>query len=450
MVIGKEIDAWKESLLRRGVSKAECEELEDHLHSHIEELCEKGISESEALIVGLSRMGTSGGLASEFSKIHAGRVWKQLFPNEKGRGLRRNKELFILLILGIVQFVISQLPFLFGMKLDGPFEAHYFLTLIVLVFSVFCCYFLWKRGAGLIMIISYAVLYLLIAVVSNIYLISMKQEESTTMILMLIHLPLFFWLSLLPAYTGPGEFRNPGRQLDFIRFTGETFLYGILIGCGTAVLIGAASFLFSDTGISMDVLFEQIFLTGILPLIPLAAAALVEAKGHLIENFAPVLARIFLPLFLLLLIIFLSFSWIAGTPMSGNRELLIVIDLLLALILAMILYTSSIERDEGTRSIWDIIILLSIGAAVIVDIYALVAILGRFSEFGITPNRLAATGENFLLLLNLGGLFFLYSKFTAGKTTRKSIMQFQGLFLAVYAVWLLIVGLLFPIIFSFV
>ena len=435
MIIDTEIQRWKESLRRRGVSSAECDELEDHLHSHIEELCEKGISESEALIVGLSRMGTSGGIASEFSKIHVGRVWKQLF---------------VLLILGIAQFVISQLPFLIGFKLDGPYTVNYFLSLIVVVFAVFCCYFLWKRGAGLIMIISYAALYLLVGVIANLYLTQMNQDDSSTMLLMLIHLPLFFWISLLPAYTGSGEFRNPGRQLDFIRFTGETFLYGILIGCGTGVLIGAGSFLFSDTGIVLNTLFEQMILTGILPLIPLVAAVLVEAKGHLIENFAPVLARIFLPLFLLLLIVFLSFSWISGTSMSGSRELLIAIDLLLALILAMILYTSSIEREEGVRSVWDIIILLSIGATVIVDVYALAAILGRFSELGITPNRLAATGENFLLLLNLGGLFFLYTKFTMRKITRRSIIQFQGLFLAVYGAWFLGVGLLFPPIFSFI
>lgn len=435
MVIENEIQKWKESLRRRGVSQTESEELEDHLHSHIEELCEKGISENEALIVGLSRMGTSGGIASEFSKIQ--------------REGRRLKELFVFLILGTVQFVISQVPFIFGMKLDGPYTAHYFLTLIILVFAVFCCYFLWKRGAGLILIISYTVLYLVVAAVSNIYLTQMNQDDSATMILMLIHLPLFFWISMLPAYTGSGEFRSPGRQLDFIRFTGETFLYGILIGCGTGVLIGAGSFLFSDTGIVLNNLFEQMIMTGVLPLIPLAAAVLVEAKGHLIENFAPVLARIFLPLFLLLLIVFLSFSWISGTSMSGNRELIIVIDLLLALILAMILYTSSIERDEGVRSGWDIIIILSIGAAVIVDVYALAAILGRYSEFGITPNRLAATGENFLLLLNLGGLFVLYTKYIRGKITRRSIMKFQGLFLAVYGVWFLGVGLLFPLIFSF-
>ena len=449
MTIDNEILKWKESLQRRGVSQAECEELEDHLHSHIEELCEKGISESEAFMVGLSRLGTSGGIASEFSKIHAGRVWKQLFPKEKVRGVQQHKEFFILLILGIVQFGISQLPFIFGLKLEEPFEAHYFLTLIILVFSVFCCYFLWKRGAGLIMISGYAALFLIIGIVSNIYLTQMDQADSSTMLLMLIHLPLFFWLALIPAYTGPGEFRNSGRQLDFIRFTGESFLYGILIGCGTAVLFGSAAFLFSDAGILMNVQFDQILMTGILPLLPLAAAALVEAKGHLIENFAPVLARIFLPLFLLLLIVFLSVSWISGNPMSGNRDMLIAIDLLLALILAMILYTSSIERDESITSTWDIIILLSIGAAVIVDVYALAAILGRFSEFGITPNRLAAIGENFLLLLNLGGLFYLYIRFVAGKTARRNIMQFQGVFLVVYGAWFLGVGILFPLLFSF-
>ena len=449
MDINNEIIKWRENLSRRGVSKAECEELEDHLHSQMEELGVSGLSRPEALIISLGRLGGAGGIASEFSKLHAGRVWKQLFSQERVPGIRRNRELIILLVLGVIQLVISQLPAMFGFPLIEQYEELYLLNCNFLIFPVLCCYFLIKRRAGPRMIIGYASLYILIAVVSNMYLNRMNPADSSTMILMLIHLPLFFWLSLLPMYTGPGEAGIPGRQLDFIRFTGETFLYGILISCGTMVLALSAVFLFSDTGVDIEEPFSRILITGILPLLPLAAAALVEAKGHLIENFAPILARMFLPLFLLLLILFLGFSWISGSPMSGNRELLIMIDLLLALILAMILYTASIERNENTRSVWDIIILLSIAAAVIVDVYALTAILGRFRMHGITPNRLAALGENFLLLLNLGGLFFLYSKLITRKSSRTDIFRFQGRFLAVYAAWFLIVSMVFPLVFSF-
>ena len=41
-------------------------------------------------------------------------------------------------------------------------------------------------------------------------------------------------------------------------------------------------------------------------------------------------------------------------------------------------------------------------SALLVDAVALAAILARISDFGFTPNRVAALGENLILLVNLG------------------------------------------------
>ncbi len=50
-------------------------------------------------------------------------------------------------------------------------------------------------------------------------------------------------------------------------------------------------------------------------------------------------------------------------------------------------------------------------SALAVDGVALAAIAGRISEFGFTPNRVAALGENLILLVNLTWSAWLYAGF---------------------------------------
>ena len=52
--------------------------------------------------------------------------------------------------------------------------------------------------------------------------------------------------------------------------------------------------------------------------------------------------------------------------------------------------------------------------ALIADVVALGNIAARISEFGFTPNRIAALGENVILLVNLGWSTALYLRFLRG------------------------------------
>ena len=85
----------------------------------------------------------------------------------------------------------------------------------------------------------------------------------------------------------------------------------------------------------------------------------------------------------------------------------------------------------------------------IIDAVALAAILFRLTAFGITPNKLAALGENLILLINLGGLAWLYGRFFLKKIDFIKIENWQTTYLYVYAVWLAIVAFIFPIAFGF-
>ena len=118
------------------------------------------------------------------------------------------------------------------------------------------------------------------------------------------HLPLFLWLVVGAAYIGK-EWKGSQGRMNFIRLTGESFIYGVLVMSGVFVL-----------GIFTQVIFEaiqvdvRIFLQDYLLIYGGCAAALitvylVEAKKSVVGNFAPILAKIFSPLFLIIMSIFL-------------------------------------------------------------------------------------------------------------------------------------------------
>ena len=80
---------------------------------------------------------------------------------------------------------------------------------------------------------------------------------------------------------------------------------------------------------------------------------------------------------------------------------------------------------------------------------ALAAIASRISEFGFTPNRVAALGENLILLGNLAGSAWLYTRFLRGTAPFTTLERWQISYLPVYSGWAAFVVVAFPPIFSY-
>ena len=74
------------------------------------------------------------------------------------------------------------------------------------------------------------------------------------------------------------------------------------------------------------------------------AAWLVEAKQSVIENMAPVLTRVFTPLFAVTLLAFLVAIVWTTNGIDVERDVLILFDLLLVVVLGLLLYAIS-ARD---------------------------------------------------------------------------------------------------------
>jgi hypothetical protein len=164
---------------------------------------------------------------------------------------------------------------------------------------------------------------------------------------------------------------------------------------------------------------------------------------------APVLTRLFTPLFTVVLLVFLGTLVWTGNPVDVERGVLISFDLLLVLVVALVLYATSARDPQAPPDLFDALQLLLVVTALAVDALALAAIASRISEFGFTPNRVAALGENLILLASLAGSAWFYARFLRSRGSFAALERWQIAYLPVYSVWAAFVVIVFPPVFGY-
>ena len=182
----------------------------------------------------------------------------------------------------------------------------------------------------------------------------------------------------------------------------------------------------------------------------LVGAWLVEAKQSVIENMAPVLTRLFAPLFAVVLVTFLGTLLWTGRGVDVERDLLIAFDLLLVVVVALLLYSMSARDPRARPGVFDLVQVVLVVSALLADATALWAIGARVSEFGFSPNRVAALGLNVILLVNLAWSAVIYVRFLRRRDSFSSLERWQTSYLPVYAAWAAIVVIVFPPLFGFI
>jgi hypothetical protein len=150
----------------------------------------------------------------------------------------------------------------------------------------------------------------------------------------------------------------------------------------------------------------------------------------------------------LLLAFLLTMAW-TGNPINVKREVLIGFDLLLAVVVGLVLYAASARDPQAPPDFFDGLQLLLVVSALLVDGVALAAIAARISEFGFTPNRVAALGENLILLGNLAWTAWLYANFLRQRGSFADLERWQIAYLPVYSVWAALVVAVFPPVFGY-
>ena len=162
-----------------------------------------------------------------------------------------------------------------------------------------------------------------------------------------------------------------------------------------------------------------------------------------------VLTSLFTPLFTILLLVFLATMAWTGSPINVKRDVLIGFDLLLVLVIGLVLYAASARDPQAPPDFFDGLQLLLVVSALVVDGVALAAIAARISEFGFTPNRVAALGENLILLVNLAWTAWLYARFLRQRGSFATLERWQIAYLPVYSIWAALVVVMFPPVFGY-
>jgi hypothetical protein len=272
--------------------------------------------------------------------------------------------------------------------------------------------------------------------------------EGHTSVLAALHLPMALWLAVGVGYAG-GAWRSHDQRMNYVRFSGEWFIYLVLIALGGGVLMGSTVFIFAAIGLDAENLLNLWILPcGVMGAVVIAGW-LVEAKQSVIENMAPVLTLLFTPLFAILLLAFLVTVAVTGSAIEVEREVLIGFDLLLVVVVGLLLYSISARDPQAEPGLFDVLQLVLVVCALLVDGMALWAITARISEFGLSPNRVAALGENLILVVNLGWSAVLYARFVGRRAGFAPLERWQTAYLPVYAVWAWIVVVVFPLAFGF-
>jgi hypothetical protein len=431
---------------RRAIREVDVAELEDHLRGQVESLVGAGLSEDEAFLVAVKRMGAVDALSQEFAREHSERLWRQLFatPGAAVESAAGKRDAVVALALAAAAAALLKLPELFGYTLEQH-EELYARNASLAVFPIVAGYFAWKRELSGRTMGSLAAAFALSALLVNVYPF---RPRSDTLVLAALHLPIALWMGVGVAYAG-GRWWDGARRMDFVRFSGELFVYYVLIALGGGVLTAFTMGIFASIGANAEWFVQRWLLPCGAAGAVVVASWLVEAKQSVIENIAPVLSRLFTPLFAAVLVTFLATMLWTGRGIDIERDVLIAFDLLLALVLGLLLYSISARDSDAPAGGLDWLLVLLVVSALLVDALALAAIVGRISDLGFTPNRVAALVENVILLVNLAWSAWLYGRFLRGRGSFRAVERWQTDYLPVYAAWAAVVVVLFPPLFGF-
>ena len=446
-VLEQQIDQWRSYLRRRqAIHSVDVAELEDHLREQMASLTEAGLAADEAFLVAVKRMGDLDALSREFAREHSERLWKQLVvaPDADEPGSPARREALVAFALAVAAAVLVKLPVLFGRELEGD-AGFYARNASLFVLPLLTGYFAWKRRLDPRTLRWLAAAFVAAAVFANVYP-SVGPEH--TQKLAAVHLPVALWLVVGIAYAG-GRWGQVAGRMDFIRFSGELFIYFVLIALGGGLLTGFLMMMFQTIGIDAEWFVESW-------LVPCGAAGavivaswLVEAKQSVIENMAPVLTRLFTPLFTAVLVVFLATLVLSGRAVDIERTMLIPFNALLVLVLALLLYSIS-ARDAGSPpGVFDVMQVVLLVCALAADALALWNIAARITEFGLSPNRVAVLGINVILLVNLTWSAVLYLRYLRARGSLAALERWQTDYLPVYALWAAIVVIAFPPLFGY-
>jgi hypothetical protein len=294
-----------------------------------------------------------------------------------------------------------------------------------------------------------AILFALSFLYINVSPFSFSQYD--TFILSLLHLPFFLWSIVGLAYVGD-EIMVAAKRFEFIKWNGEASIYIILFYIATTILFGLTIMLgiiIGDNPIS-EMLFTWFMQNlWIYLMVGVVMVAFYYAQIRLDEKqrIFPIVAKLFCPLFSIVLFIFLVLMLAQGKDPYNDREFLLLVNIILLTVLTTTIFSISGRKEIESISLVDYFSIILIITTLVIDLIALSGIVFRLSSYGLTPNRIAVLGVNLLILGNLVGMLRKYHQVLSKKESVYQIEVWIGNYLPVYTVWSFFMTFIFPLIY---
>ena len=350
-------------------------------------------------------------------------------------------ELIFVIIASLLAGCIAKLPALLNIK---P-ELFYQRNAGFIVFPILTAYFFWRKNISVKKIVFPSVAFLVSLIFINLL---PADNNSDTLILSCIHLPIFLWAVFGLSYIGLNT-RNYSKRLDFLRYNGDfVIMTGLLLIAG-GILTGITIGLFSVIGFNIQQFYFDYIVVFGLAALPIVGTYITQTNPQLVNKVSPVIAKIFSPLVLIMLVAYLVAILVSGKDPYKDRNFLMIFNFLLIGVMAIILFSVAETAKKTENRAGNFILLALSIVTIIVNGIALSAILFRISEWGISPNRLAVLGGNILMLINLLMVTFRLFKSVSKKADIREVENSISMFLPVYIVWTIIVAFVFPLIFHF-
>lgn len=324
-------------------------------------------------------------------------------------------------------------------------ETFYSRNAGLILFPPLAAYFALKNSLPLKSVLMIAFVAMAGLVYVNFLPVS---STSDTLVLSCIHLALFLWCLLGFTFAGGGPALE-SNWLGYLRYNGEVVVMTGLILIAGFVFSGITVALFSVIGLRIEEFyFRNIGLCG-LAAAPIVGTYLTRVNPQLVGRVAPVIARIFSPIVLVMLFAYLVAIVYSGKDPYNDRDFLLLFNALLMGVMAIIFFSVAESSKFEIRRPEIIVLFLLALLTIVVNGIALSAIVFRISEWGFTPNRTAVLGGNVLILVNLllvtVQLFRVLTRRQEIDAVGSSIVSY----LPAYFVWAAIVTFLFPLIFSY-
>lgn len=258
-------------------------------------------------------------------------------------------------------------------------------------------------------------------------------------VLSALHAPLVL-LALAGVAALGARWRETDARIGVLRLMGESVAFAGLLGLGGVVLVGVTALLFSAIGVDVEPVFEWVAVygaVGVLPVGALVAGGRVEAA-----RVAPLVARVFGPLALAVLAVYLPTLVLTGG--LADRDSLLALNVALVAVLALVILMQA-ERPDVPRHWTDPVAFALVALALAADLAALGSIAERLAG-GLTPNRLAVVGLNALMAVHFLGLVVPLGRRALGYGEWPGD-GWTARFLTVYAGWAAAVALVLPFLF---